>query len=47
MSVDYSYFAINYDVEFNNFVNYLVLTTNLFDAYSFTFFYDKSNIVFL
>jgi len=43
MLADFLYFAIKYDVEL---VNYILFTTNLFNAYSFIFSYDKNNLVF-
>ena len=39
------YFAISYDVEFDNLI-IILFFTNLFATYSFIFFYYKSNIVF-
>ena len=39
------YFAINYNVQFNNLL-IILFFTNLFATYSFIYFYDKSNIVF-
>jgi len=39
------YFAINYNVEFDNLL-IILFFTNLFVTYSFIYFYDKSNIVF-
>ena len=39
------YFAINYNVEFDNLL-IILFFTNLFATYSFIFFYYKSNIVF-
>ena len=39
------YFAISYDVEFDNLI-IILFFTNLLATYSFIFFYDKSNIVF-
>ena len=39
------YFAINYNVQFDNLL-IILFFTNLFATYSFIYFYDKSNIVF-
>ena len=39
------YFAINYNVEFDNLL-IILFVTNLFATHSFIYFYDKSNIVF-
>jgi len=39
------YFAINYNVEFDNLL-IILFFTNLFATHSFIYFYDKSNIVF-
>ena len=38
------YFAINYNVEFNNLL-IILFFTNLFATHSFIYFYDKSNII--